>query len=76
MKDIKIKDAAYFPRPQAIYKEVPINKAMGAEAGEYMKAWTFNGLFIIASAGEYDDGKEWLHVSVSRKNIPGPKSEV
>ena len=43
MKDIKINDAAYFPRPQAIYKELPINKTMGAEAGEYMKAWTFNG---------------------------------
>ena len=34
MKDIKIKDAAYFPRPQAIYKELPINKTMGAKAGE------------------------------------------
>lgn len=68
MKDIKIKDAAYFPRPQAIYKELPIAPAMGAEAGEYMKAWTFNGLFIIASTGEYDDGKEWLHISVSRKS--------
>lgn len=68
MKDIKIKDAAYFPQPQAIYKELPIVPAMGAEAAEYMKAWTFNGLFIMASAGEYDDGKEWLHVSVSRKS--------
>ena len=34
MKDIKITDAAYFPRPQAIYKKLPINKVMGAEAGE------------------------------------------
>ena len=40
MKDIKINDAAYFPRPQAMYKELPINIAMGAVAGEYMKAWT------------------------------------
>ena len=50
MRDIKITDAAYFPRPQAMYKEVPMNKIMGTEAGEY------------------DDGKEWLHVSVSRKS--------
>ena len=55
MKDIKINDASYFPRPQAIYKELPINKTMGAQAGEYTKAWTFNGLIILASAGEYDD---------------------
>lgn len=68
MKDIKIKDAAYFPQPQVIYKELPMTPAMGAVAAEYMKAWTFNGLFIMASAGEYDDGKEWLHVSVSRKS--------
>lgn len=68
MRDIKISDAVYFPHPQTIYKELPIYKAMGVEAGEYMKAWTFNGLFIMASAGEYDDGKEWLHISVSRKS--------
>ncbi len=68
MKDIKIKDAAYFPQPQAIYKEMKVAAVMGAKAGEYMKAWTFNGLFIMASAGEYDDGREWLHVSVSRKS--------
>lgn len=35
MKDIKINDAAYFPRPQAMYKELPINIAMGAEAVMY-----------------------------------------
>lgn len=68
MKDIKIAEAAYFPRPQAMYKEVPIIKIMGAEAVEYTKAWTFNGLFILATAAEYDDGREWLHVSVSRKS--------
>lgn len=68
MKDIKITDATYFPRPQAMYKELPINKVMGAEAGEYMKAWTFSGLIILASVGKYDDGKEWLHVSVSRRS--------
>lgn len=68
MKDIKITDAGYFPKPQAIYKELPLANAMGAEAAQYMRAWEYNGLFIIASAGEYDDGREWLHVSVSRKS--------
>ena len=68
MKDIKIKDATYFPTPQAIYKELPVDKAMGKGAIEYMKAWTFNGLLIMASVGEYDDGNEWLHISISRKS--------
>ena len=68
MKDIKITDAAYFPKPQAIYKELPLANAMGTNAAEYMRAWEHNGLMIIASAGEYYDGREWLHVSVSRKS--------
>lgn len=68
MKDIKIKDAVYFPNPQAIWKEVPISKVMGFEATEYMRAWVFNGLFVFVSAGEYEDGKEWLHISFSRKS--------
>ena len=68
MKDIKIKDAAFFPKPPAFYKELPTARALGAEAAEYMGAWAFNGLQIIASAGEYDDGREWLHISVSRKS--------
>lgn len=68
MRDIKIKGAAYFPQPQAIYKEKPIARVLGEKAAEYMRAWEHNGLRIIASAGEYDDGREWLHVSVSRKS--------
>lgn len=68
MKDIKIKDAAFFPKPPAFYKELPPARQLGAEAAEYMGAWAFNGLQIIATAGEYDDGHEWLHVSVSRKS--------
>lgn len=68
MRDIKIKDAVFFPRPQAIYKELPIERVMGRGSAEFMKAWEFNGLMILASAGEYDDGNEWLHVSVSRKS--------
>ena len=71
MKDIKIKDAVYFPQPQAIWQRLPIEQRMGNEAAEYMGAWTYNGLLVIASAGEYDDGLEWLHVSVSRsRRIP------
>lgn len=68
IKDIKIKDAAYFPKPQAIYKELPIAPAFGAHAAEYMRAWSYNGLQIIATAAVMDDGREWLHVSVSRKS--------
>ena len=68
IKDIKIKDAAYFPQPQEIYKEVPIAAALGVPAAEYMRVWYYNGLQIIASAAEMDDGREWLHVSVSRKS--------
>ena len=68
MKDIKIKDAVFFPEPQTMYRELPISKVMGAEAQEYMKAWEFNGLLVFASVAEYDDGIEWLHISFSRKN--------
>ena len=50
MKDIKITDAAYFPQPQAIYKQWPIERAMGKAAAEYMRAWEHNGLFP-----SYDD---------------------
>ena len=41
MKDIKINDAAYFPRPQAIYKALPIARTMGEAAAEYMAGWLF-----------------------------------
>lgn len=67
VEDIKIADAAYFPKPQAIYKELPV-VFMGPDAADYMRAWMYNGLMIIASVGKYEDGHEWLHVSVSRKS--------
>lgn len=67
VEDIKIADAAYFPKPQAIYKELPV-VFMGPNAADYMKAWVYNGLMIIASVGKYEDGHEWLHISVSRKS--------
>ena len=68
MKDIRFADADFFPHPQAMWKELPIEKTMGKEASEYIKAWAFGGLMVIASAGEYQDGKEWLHISFSRKS--------
>ena len=67
VEDIKIADAAYFPKPQAIYKELPV-VLMGPDAADYMRAWEHNGLMIIASVGKYEDGLEWLHLSVSRKS--------
>ena len=67
VEDIKIADAAYFPKPQAIYKELPV-VFMGPDAADYMRAWMYNGLMIIASVGKYEDGLEWLHLSVSRKS--------
>ena len=33
-----------------------------------MRVWYYNGLQIIASAAKMDDGREWLHVSVARRN--------
>jgi hypothetical protein len=63
MKDVKIENTTYFPCPSNQYKELsPISK----EWGEYCKAWIWNGMSIIASVGNYD-GKEWLHISFSRK---------
>lgn len=66
MKDIKIKEAEYFPSPQKMWRRLP--SAFGAESEEYMRAWTFDGLIVIASVGEYQDGKQWLHVSFSRRS--------
>lgn len=68
MRDIKKNEAAYFPQPQTIWQEIPLAQAMGAAAAEYMSAWKHDGLMVFASAGEYDDGREWLHISVSRKS--------
>ena len=60
MKDIKISDAKFFPKPNAIFRE---NRSF---SNEFWKGWSFNGLSVIASVGEFD-GREWLHVSFSRK---------
>lgn len=68
MKDIRIKDAVFFPHPQAMWKELLVAQTLGKKASKYMKAWVFDGLMVIASCGEYEDGKEWLHISFSRKS--------
>ena len=64
-KDLKIEEAAFFPRPSAIFKEreewVEITQGTS-------RAWVFNGLLVLASAGIMQDGREWLHVSFSRKS--------
>lgn len=63
IKDVEIKNAFYFPTPNANYKEIkhPLFN------DEIVKSWTFNGLLIMATVGNYD-GVQWLHVSVSRKS--------
>ena len=64
-KDLKIEEAAFFPRPSAIFKERP---EWEAETHGVGRAWVFNGLLVLASAGIMRDGREWLHVSFSRKS--------
>ena len=68
MEDVKITDASYFPNPQKIWKEIPISVSLGEGAKDYIKAWRYNGMLVMASVGIYDDKKEWLHVSVSRRS--------
>lgn len=58
-KDIKICDAKFFPKPNAIFREAMLGN-------EYMKSWIFNGMIVVASVANYD-GQEWLHVSFSRE---------
>lgn len=62
IKDLKISETKFFPKPNAIFKE---NKIF---SNEFWKGWIFNGLQVIASVAIFDDGREWLHVSFSRKN--------
>lgn len=64
-KDLKITETAFFPRPSAIFKEreewVEITQGTS-------RAWVFNGLLVMATAAIMQDGREWLHVSLSRKS--------
>lgn len=63
MRDLKIEEATFFPKPNAMFKECkPLEKMMGGVC----RGWEFNGLQVIASAAIMQDGREWLHVSFSR----------
>lgn len=62
MKDLKISETKFFPKPNAIFKEVK------NFSNDYWKGWGFNGLLVVASAAIMQDGKEWLHISFSRKS--------
>lgn len=65
ISDVKIKESKYFPEPdKTLWKELP---PFTPESKEYMKTWMYNGLIVMASVGLYD-GKEWLHLSYSRKS--------
>lgn len=67
ISDIKIIDAKYFPLPDKnLWKELPPLPI--ANSKDYEKGWIYNGLLVMASVGKYDDGKEWVHISYSRKN--------
>ena len=67
IEDIRIADAGYFPEPCAMWKGMRLPKPL---SDEFMRAWSFDGLRVVASAGKYG-GQEWLHVSYSRsKSIP------
>lgn len=65
VKDIKCGDARFFPAPNKMFKE---QKKWAEITGGIQRAWNFNGLLVIASAGIMQDGREWLHVSFSRKS--------
>ena len=64
-KDLKIEEAAFFPRPSAIFKE---RKEWVEITQGTSRAWMFNGLLVLATAAIMQDGREWLHVSFSRKS--------
>ena len=64
IQDVEIECAAYFPKPQSFFKEVP---SPFVDNGVYVKVWRYNGLVVMASVARYDN-TEWLHISFSRKN--------
>lgn len=66
ISDVKIIDSKYFPTPSEIWKELSPLPIQGSQ--EYEKGWCYNGLLVMATVGIYGDKKEWLHISLSRKN--------
>lgn len=75
VSDIRIENAKFFPNPDTkLWKEVSPSPVFGPEAKNYERLWTYNGLLVICTVGKYDDEKEWVHLSYSRKNrIPDYK---
>lgn len=69
-KRIKCSEAEFFPNPPSFWKESKINvyQLLSSDADEYVRCWDYNGLHVLASVMKYPDGREWLHVSFSRKN--------
>lgn len=67
---IKIDEAEFFPNPPSFWKESKINiyQLMSSDAEDYIRCWDYNGLHVLASVVRYNDGREWLHISFSRKN--------
>lgn len=65
MKDLRIEEATFFSKPNAIFKE---RKEWEKETQGISRAWEFNGLLVMASVGIMQDGREWLHVSFSRRS--------
>lgn len=70
IKRVKCSEAEYFPNPPAFWKasSISIYHLIDKDANDYLRVWEYNGLRVMASAVIYPDGREWLHVSFSRKN--------
>lgn len=66
MRDVKISEAKFFPKPPSVFEQKPCPLD---PKGVYARAYaTKDKLAVIVSVAVYDDGREWLHVSMSRKN--------
>lgn len=50
IEDVRIADAGYFPEPCAMWKGMRLPKPL---SDEFMRAWSFDGLRVVASAGKY-----------------------
>lgn len=63
--DIRCDEARFFPQPGSMFRE---NGQWRQITSGYQRAWMFDGLQVIASAATMRDGREWLHVSFSRRS--------
>ena len=65
-KEIAISDATFFPSPNpSLYRAM---KGHGETAKHIRFWWGADGLLVGASVARFEDGREWLHVSFSRKS--------